>query len=94
MIRSFFDMGFRPSIQVPVSPRMGFSLNDMESWWKEHYGEWKSATGGLTAPTKPGQPKPGYTPPPSGGTSWLLIGGAAALAVGVVIAIVASQRTK
>lgn len=99
MIRSFFDMGFRPSLQMVGAPQMGISLKEMQEWWKKQYGTYKEAreTFEGAQPSKPGQPPaaPTTAPPPSGGVpGWLLIGGAAALGIGVVIAVIASQGAK
>lgn len=96
MTRSIFDMGFRPSFLG--SPRMGISLKEMQEWWKEQYGTFKAAKEAVEgAPqAKPAQTTtPTQAPAPSGGIpGWLLIGGAAALGIGVVIAVVASQSSK
>lgn len=84
-----FQMGFEKEIFSERHPDMGVSFNDIQSWWKSNLPDIKTAIKPATTtpipgavPLAPVTPRPVYTPPSSGSSTLLWVGGLAVLGLG------------
>lgn len=98
MPATMFEMGFRAGGFRPLPVQLGISLNDIKEDWQKIWGQAKDIRDiAKTGANTPATPLPAPVPVPESTimgipSSSFMIGGAVVLGVGVLAAVLLSQK--